>query len=1716
MLPVYSSAAQLYNQAGWPAVIPVPTQGKWPPPVGFTGDAGADTSPDQIAAWASNGHATDSIALRMPDGVIGIDVDQYVKHGVNEHGQAVAREKVGALTLAQCIAEWGQLPPTWSSTARGPGPSRIYFYRVPSGRWRSKIEPDIEIIQRHHRYAVVWPSINDQAGGAQYRWYTPDATLAPEGVIPGPGDLTELPPALYERWLRGLLEGATEGGPSSAGASAGHQMLAELMRGEDHEPCATMSEAVARVDHHLATMTVGGRHDATVERVWEVVMLAAFGHRGWVRAEAAMREHWDALTAGENRTEEYERMLWTGAAKAVTALGSTSPLPVDSCQGQGTQKVRHDGQVITDWASVTPPMVDSRPRPADNRSSDDEGAPEQGEPLRLELPPRPMDPSWRQVIGAHEFDPGDAGELEQTMADAMLFRTWPMVRRASDQRTAWLLRGAEQWTMEGDLSRRIVAECAELMPPGNPTKPEPGEDSGPFKQAKRRHRMLTNSTAGGVAGMIRAITDGGRHPATVKAGELDKDPEILWAGGLPWNIRESRAQPVWAPHVDPNTPHLVAAGVYPALVPTPGWDRFLAAIWPDPEVRAWCMRVLSIAATGYPDAALPILHGEGGTGKTSLITLLMEVLGSYAHAADHRLLGAGDTHASIVFALMGRRLSFIDEAMREGTRNAERLKQLTGGGQLTGNAMNQNPLTFNPTHTLVLTSNLPPAVHDPALRRRIRLLPCAGDPAEVRAARQALSATWAYEAPGVLARLMIEAAAWLEHPDTALMAAAPLSVRAAMDELVQDQDVVTQWLTEAVMPNDHGTRSRPLYVGFRAWAKDGGLRDSAIPSEKAWGTAVTEAGYPPISRRDGNYRPLMVKSDGAWSVTPPPVTQTTNVANGPTVTQFTQDTLTTNHPQSYPQPVDGLSGPGHSNGVANGGQRSTVEGGGSAPSTGGLGAANNASTSNNGPVWVPPEDSAGGGSAQAPSTTLHTQSDQGEQSKFNSPVEGVEGNPPSCEARERAKKALERLTLKRPAPSTKRAKTGPELLLMDTESPADPPRTPSDFSKPLPITLDPSRKVTVEEVAEVAKHLGVKRTEAREVIKRATRTIAVRLAAGVRVPLPARVDRAGLVSAMTSVDARELVHRALARSGALTVDVETSGYPIGHKFYALRLVQLGDDMECAVFAPEADRALIAELLAGDFPLHAHSATADLIPLDVAGLLDLEGAWPRMHDTVIPAKLADPTSTGADPALKRLAPAMLGEASVVDKADTDRKALFKAAGWKLDTDADTPQDVNGWAQVERDCETMVRYAGSDVLDTAAIAKRLPAPPPHIYQRERLAQRMTARVSRYGIRLDYDLIKELTTKHAREQIAAAARVRDIHPIDNPGSSQQVAAVLEGLGIRLPRTEPSAKFPQGQPSVAEGTLEPLAEEDRGQASVFARELLTHREHSTALGTFLRPYAALCEHGDGRARPTVYTLGTNTGRMSCVRPNAQQLPRAGGFRAMYIADPGWLQIGADFSGVELRVAAALSGDPELTRIILDGRDLHAEIALLVFNDPDPVASAAKGKPWPHVKHRYKVKSGVFGRLYGGGAPTLAAQMGVRLEVAQRMIKVLDDMLPTLSAWSAWMRQQVQRGQTTFTTYSGRVIHLPAAWPHKAPNYAIQGTARELLVDALERWDTTRWRTCTLLPVHDEVDVWVPEDQAAEAQQALVDAMATTINGIPIVAEPDKHLPGMCWPDSE
>jgi hypothetical protein len=181
------------------------------------------------------------------------------------------------------------------------------------------------------------------------------------------------------------------------------------------------------------------------------------------------------------------------------------------------------------------------------------------------------------------------------------------------------------------------------------------------------------------------------------------------------------------------------------------------------------------------------------------------------------------------------------------------------------------------------------------------------------------------------------------------------------------------------------------------------------------------------------------------------------------------------------------------------------------------------------------------------------------------------------------------------------------------------------------------------------------------------------------------------------------------------------------------------------------------LLAGASRLWAHSTTADLVSSTHAGLSDWESGWDRMVDTVLLARLADPSRGATECGLKYLASGAPGDAAVSPGADRARAGLFATGGWVSSTTPATPVVRSGWAQVDPAWVTMVRYATADVLDTAALADYLPSCEPALLARERTVQYPTARLAYEGLRIDGAHVQARLEEHTSAREQARQRVR-----------------------------------------------------------------------------------------------------------------------------------------------------------------------------------------------------------------------------------------------------------------------------------------------------------------------------------------------------------------------
>src|SRR5580704_15768569 len=281
---------------------------------------------------------------------------------------------------------------------------------------------------------------------------------------------------------------------------------------------------------------------------------------------------------------------------------------------------------------------------------------------------------------------------------------------------------------------------------------------------------------------------------------------------------------------------------------------------------------------------------------------------------------------------------------------------------------------------------------------------------------------------------------------------------------------------------------------------------------------------------------------------------------------------------------------------------------------------------------------------------------------------------------------------------------------------------------------------------------------------------------------------------------------------------------------------------------------------------------------------------------------------------------------------------------------------------------------------------------VLERERWFEAKCARVAYDGFALDSAHIKAKITEHteAFKRTQRDVAVLSDYKISNPKSPEVAGALIE----LFPEIHLGLSKTTGNPSAAKKELEKVARDAKDANPLLfhlCKQILDHRHHSTTLSLLLRPLESLCDFGDGRMRPTVYTINADTGRCSCVRPNGQQFSRQGGIRQCVCADCGMVMCNADFQGCEIRVAAGLSGDRQL----LEAETLpFCQKCQRMTSFADPCSCGVKdGELAGHIglhwlaaheafgpgatkEHRYWCKRGIFCKLFGGGYETAAAQV--------------------------------------------------------------------------------------------------------------------------------------------
>ena len=320
-------------------------------------------------------------------------------------------------------------------------------------------------------------------------------------------------------------------------------------------------------------------------------------------------------------------------------------------------------------------------------------------------------------------------------------------------------------------------------------------------------------------------------------------------------------------------------------------------------------------------------------------------------------------------------------------------------------------------------------------------------------------------------------------------------------------------------------------------------------------------------------------------------------------------------------------------------------------------------------------------------------------------------------------------------------------------------------------------------------------------------------------------------------------------------------------------------------------------------------------------------------------------------------------------------------------------------------------------------------------------------------------------------------------NLNSGPQLGRVLfEKLGMKTGRRTKTGF------STDQAVLEELAE-----SHAFPARLLEYRALSKLQSTYLDSLPQMIDPRDGRVHTTYNQAGAATGRLSSSNPNLQNIPMrtelGRAIRKAFVAPPGRVLVGADYSQIELRVMAHLSGDPNLIEAFESGEDVHASTARRVFGVTGPLD--------PALRSRAKVVN--FGVMYGMGARSLSQQMGISLKEAQDFIASYFRAYAGVRAYLDRTLAEA-RARGWVETLFGRRRYLPAladtqgaarAFAERAAiNAPIQGSAADLMKLAMIRVHGALKHhhpsARLLLQVHDELVLECARDDADAVAQRV------------------------------
>ena len=428
----------------------------------------------------------------------------------------------------------------------------------------------------------------------------------------------------------------------------------------------------------------------------------------------------------------------------------------------------------------------------------------------------------------------------------------------------------------------------------------------------------------------------------------------------------------------------------------------------------------------------------------------------------------------------------------------------------------------------------------------------------------------------------------------------------------------------------------------------------------------------------------------------------------------------------------------------------------------------------------------------------------------------------------------------------------------------------------------------------------------------------------------------------------------------------------------------------------------------------------------------------------------------------------------------------------------------------DIERAARYSGEDSEMALQVHQtlwpRIEREPGllRVYQQIELpVSAVLTRMERHGVLIDAALLAQQSRELAERMVVLE---REAHALAgqpfNLGSPKQIGDVLFGkLGLPVKR-----KTASGAPSTDEDVLQELAADYPLPAKI-----LEHRGLSKLKGTYTDKLPLMVNPDTGRVHTTYGQAVAVTGRLASNDPNLQNIPirtpEGRRVREAFIAPPGHRIVSADYSQIELRIMAHISGDPGLRRAFGEGMDVHRATASEVFGvAPDQVSA----------EQRRYAKTINFGLIYGMGAFGLAQNLGIERSAASAYIERYFQRFAGVKRYMDETRAKAAQ-QGYVETLFGRRIELPdirggsgprrAGAERQAINAPMQGTAADLIKLAMlavqAALDVQRKRTAMVMQVHDELVFEVPDDELDWARAEVPKLMSGVAQlSVPLLAE--------------